>query len=312
MLGHVAVDDLHAGGGEVVGNFQLISGLTQGLGHDGVEGGVGVGDGVGRAHHAELELVAGEGEGSGAVAVGGVTVENGDGGYTGVQLAGGQQLNGVRVGDDLLHYALQLVAQKDGDDGGGSLLAAQTVLVAHTGGGLAQQVGVDVHGLHDAGEDQQELEVLVGGVAGVQQVLAGIGADGPVVVFAAAVDAGKGLLVEQAHQTVTGGYPLHGLHGQLVLVHGQVAHGVDGGHLVLSGGHLIVLGDGGDAQLPQLLVQVGHEVAHPLTDNAEVLVVQLLALGGGSTEEGAAGVDEIPAVEVLFPVYQEVFLLRAD
>ena len=30
MLGHVAVDDLHAGGGEVVGRLQLISRLAQG------------------------------------------------------------------------------------------------------------------------------------------------------------------------------------------------------------------------------------------------------------------------------------------
>ena len=69
MLGHVVVDELGAGGVEVVGLLQLIGGLAQGLGHNGVEGGVGVGDGVGGAHHAELKLVAGEGKGGGAVAV---------------------------------------------------------------------------------------------------------------------------------------------------------------------------------------------------------------------------------------------------
>ena len=168
---------------------------------------------------------------------------------------------------------------------------------------------MDVHCLHDAGEDQQELQVLVGGVAGVQQVLAGVGADGPVVVLAGAVDAGIGLFVEEADQAVTGGHPLHGLHGQLVLVHGQVAHGEDGGHLMLGGGHLVVLGGGGDAQLPQLLIQVGHEGAHPVPDDAEVLVLQLLPLGGGCAEEGAPGVDEVPALQILLPVHQEVLLL---
>ena len=77
---------------------------------------------------------------------------------------------------------------------------------------------------------------------------------------------------------------------------------------MLGGGNLIVLGNGGDAQLPKLLIQVGHEVAHPLPDDAEVLVVQLLALGGGSTEEGAAGVDEVPAVQIFLPVYQPMSL----
>ena len=166
-----------------------------------------------------------------------------------------------------------------------------------------------IHGLYDAGQHQQELQVFVGGVAGVQQVLPQVGADGPVVVLAGAIDAGIGLFVEQAHQAVAGGHPLHGLHGQLVLVHGQVAHGVKGGQLMLGRGHLLVLGLGGDAQLPQLPVQVVHERAHPFPDDTEVLILQLLALGGGGAEEGAAGVDQVPALEILLPVHQEVLLL---
>ena len=65
---------------------------------------------------------------------------------------------------------------------------------------------------------------------------------------------------------------------------------------MLGGGHLVVLGGGGDAQLPQLLVQVGHELAHTIADDAEILVVQLLALGGGGAEQGASGVDEVAAL----------------
>ena len=63
---------------------------------------------------------------------------------------------------------------------------------------------------------------------------------------------------------------------------------IDGGHLVLGGSHLVVLGGGGDAQLPELHVQILHECADALTDDAEVLVVQLLTLGGGGAEQGAA------------------------
>ncbi len=93
-----------------------------------------------------------------------------------VQLAGGQQLDGVGVGDDLADHVVQLVAQEDGDDGGRRLLGTQAVLVAGVGGGAAQQVGVLIHRLHDAGEDQQELEIFVGGIAGIQQILAVVGA----------------------------------------------------------------------------------------------------------------------------------------
>ncbi len=41
------------------------------------------------------------------------------------------------------------------------------------------------------------------------------------------------------------------------------------------------------------------------------MVVQLLALGRHGSEEGAAGVDQVLALEVFLPVYDEIFLLRA-
>ena len=74
----------------------------------------------------------------------------------------------------------------------------------------------------NAGQHEQELQVVLGIVAGIQQVLTQIGADGPVVVLTGAVDPCIGLLVQQADQTVAGGHPLHGLHSQLVLVDGHV------------------------------------------------------------------------------------------
>ena len=68
--------------------------------------------------------------------------------------------------------------------------------------------------------------------------------------LAAAVDPGKGLFVEQAHHAMPGRYPLHDLHGQLVLVRGQIGGGVNGGKLMLGGRYLVVLRLGQDPQLP--------------------------------------------------------------
>ena len=70
--------------------------------------------------------------------------------------------------------------------------------------------------------------------------------------LAAAVDALERLLVLQADQTVLGSDLLHHLHGQQVVVDGHVGGVEDGGQLMLAGGHFVVLGLGGDAQLPQL------------------------------------------------------------
>ena len=60
--------------------------------------------------------------------------------------------------------------------------------------------------------------------------------------LAAAVHTGKGLFVQQTYQIVALGHLLHGFHHQLVLVVGRVGIGVNGGHLMLGRGHLIVLG----------------------------------------------------------------------
>ena len=105
----------------------------------------------------------------------------------------------------------------------------------------------------------QELEVIHGGVAGIQQVLIA-GGQGPVVVLAGTVDAVEGLLMEQAHQTVALGNLLHHFHGQQVVVDGLVGGVENGSQLMLCGSNLVVLGAGGNPQLPQLVVQILHEL----------------------------------------------------
>ena len=57
--------------------------------------------------------------------------------------------------------------------------------------------------------------------------------------------------------------------------------------------YLVVLGLSGNAKLPELLVDCLHVSTDALTDGAEVVVVQLLALRRHGTEQGAAGVDQI-------------------
>ena len=72
MLGKAPGHQLLEGGIKIHGALQLVGKLLQLLGHDGVQGDVGVCNRLGRAQHTELKLVAGEGNGGGAVAVGGV------------------------------------------------------------------------------------------------------------------------------------------------------------------------------------------------------------------------------------------------
>ncbi len=87
------------------------------------------------------------------------------------------------------------------------------------------------------------------------------------------------LLVEQALHAVLLGHPLHGRHQQLLVVGGHVGPLEHGGQLELARGHLVVAGLGRDSQLEQLPLGVEHEGQDPLGDGAEVVVVELLALG---------------------------------
>ena len=104
----------------------------------------------------------------------------------------------------------------------------------------------------------------------------------------------------------------HDLHCDLVLVAGGVRVAVDGRHLVLGGGHLVVLSLGQDAELPQLIVEVLHIGGHAGSDRAKIVILQLLSPGRLCTKEGSAGHDQVFTLVVQFFVKQEVLLLGAD
>ena len=66
--------------------------------------------------------------------------------------------------------AVELVAEEDGNDGGGRLVGAETVVVARRGDGDAEQVLIIVNGLDDGAQEEQELRVFVRRVAGLKEV----------------------------------------------------------------------------------------------------------------------------------------------
>src|SRR5437870_3750506 len=81
------------------------------------------------------------------------------------------------------------------------------------------------------------------------------------------------------------GGAMEDLHGQHLVVGGQVGVLEERRDLVLAGGDLVVPGLDRHAQLEQLGLAVGHAGQHALVDGAEVLVLQFLALGRRGAEE---------------------------
>ena len=171
---------------------------------------------------------------------------------------------------------------------------------------------MDVDRPDDREEEGEELCVGVGIVAGVEQVLPVVRAHRPVVVLAGAVDAGERLLVDEEHQAVLRGKPPHHAHHDHVVVRADRRRLVDRRHLELTRGDLVVARLGRDAEPPELAVEIHHEREDPLADRAEVLVLQLLALGRGGPEQGPTGEQEVGTVLGKPAVHQEVLLLGSD
>ena len=169
-----------------------------------------------------------------------------------------------------------------------------------------------IHRLHDAGQHQQEADILVRRVARVEQVDAAVRRDGPVVVLAGAVHAGIRFLMQKTSQVVMVGDPFHGLHHKLVVVHRDIRRGIDRRQLVLRRSHLVMLRLRRHPQLPKLFVQVLHVSAHALLDYAEIVILHLLPFRSRRPEQGPAREHQVLSLQVQIFIDKEILLLRAD
>ena len=142
-----------------------------------------------------------------------------------------------------------------------------------------------------AHQEHQELHVGVGVVLRIEQVDARVGGHRPVVVLARAVDAGERLLVQQRLEAVARRHPLERLHDQHLVIAGDVARLEQRGDLVLARRHLVVPGLDRHAEPVELPLRLGHEREHARRDGAEVVVLELLALGRLGAEERALAGD---------------------
>ena len=168
-----------------------------------------------------------------------------------------------------------------------------------------------VHGPQHGGQEDKELGVVQRGLAGIEQVVALGIADGPVVVLAAAVDAGKGLFVEQADEVMPRRDLVQQVHDEHVVVGGDVGVLVDGRDLELTGGHLVMPGLGRDAEAEQGVFHILHEGHDARRDGAEVVVFHLLALGGRGAHQRASRQQQVGAQGGKTAVDKEVFLFRS-
>ena len=171
-------------------------------------------------------------------------------------------------------------------------------------------MGVD--GTDDRDEEGQELGVGMRVAARVEEVLALVGGHRPVVVLARPVDPGERLLVDEEREAVLRRDPPHQRHDHHVVVGPDRRRLEHRGHLELGRCDLVVAGLGRDAEPPQFAIEIHHERQDPLADRAEVLVLELLALGRRRPEQGPPGQQQVRPLLGETAVDEEVLLLGAD
>mmetsp|Transcript_63588 Transcript_63588/g.166544 ORF Transcript_63588/g.166544 Transcript_63588/m.166544 type:complete len:413 (-) Transcript_63588:22-1260(-) len=147
---------------------------------------------------------------------------------------------------------------------------------------------------------------------GVEEVQAGVGAHRPVVVLPGAVDAGEGLLVEEHVEAELRRLLFADLHEEHVVVGGEGGLAVDGGHLVLGRGDLVVQHRHRDAEPEHDGLDVEEQLVHGARHRRKVVEVPLLVAGRQSAEERAAGVHEVGAGAVVLGLDDEELLLPAE
>ena len=95
-------------------------------------------------------------------------------------------------------HVLKLLADEDGDDRRRCLLSAKAEVISRNSRGLTEQIRMAVNCFHNAGKNQKELDILMRCYTRIQHIDAGVGSQGPVVMFTGTVDALERFLVEQA------------------------------------------------------------------------------------------------------------------
>ena len=196
---------------------------------------------------------------------------------------------------------------------GGASLAPRRWSLPALAPQAAQQVGVRVHRLHERAEEQQELRVLVrrrrpARAGSCRRRWPG----DQLLCLPEPLTPAKGFSCSrQTRPCRSATFFIISITSWL-WSGGDVRRREDRRHLELAGRHLVVLGLRGDAELPELDVELLHEGGDALLDGAEVVVLHLLALRRRRAEQRAAGRSEVEALAKYVLVDQEVLLLRAD
>mmetsp|Transcript_77703 Transcript_77703/g.116855 ORF Transcript_77703/g.116855 Transcript_77703/m.116855 type:complete len:416 (-) Transcript_77703:24-1271(-) len=178
--------------------------------------------------------------------------------------------------------------------------------------GATHELVVLLEAVGEAGDARYKELARRVGLARVEEVKPCVSAHGPVVVLAGAVDARKGLLVEEHDQAELGGLRGAHLHEEHVVVRGEGGLAVDGRHLVLRRRDLVVHHGHGNPELQHHCLDVEEQLRHGVGHGREVVEVGLLVARRQRAHERAPAVHEVRPCTVVLRLDDEELLLPAE
>ena len=114
--------------------------------------------------------------------------------------------------------------------------------------------------------------------------------------------------MQQDHETVFPGNPVHKVHHELVLVVGEVGFPIDRSQFELVGGNFIMTGLKRDAETIGSHLQVTHEGSDARRNGREIVVVELLVPGGTVAEQGTSRDHQIGTSRIKRLIHKEILL----
>ena len=214
--------------------------------------------------------------------------------------------------DDLLNDRLELLSKECWDDCWRCLVSSKSVIISCWWSRKSQKLSVVVYCCQNRCQEELELEICLRMLTWIDEVLALVCWDRPVVVLTWTIYTGKWLLMEYALKVMLCSDLLHGCHNQMVLICGDVGCWEDWCKLMLCRCNLIVLCLCKDAVLPQLLVQLCHVWCDLILDRCEILIIKLLSLWRHCSEKCTSAELKICSLCKFLLIYQEVLLLRTN
>ena len=128
--------------------------------------------------------------------------------------------------------------------------------------------------------------------------------------FSGSIHTGKRFFMQKTLQTMSGSYLFQAFHNQLIMIERNIGLFINHSQLMLGRCNLIMFRLYRYPEAPKFLIQVPHKFSYSLSNNAVVMIIELLTLCRHTAEKCSSGVNQVLPFQVFFPIYKKILLFR--